>query len=198
MLTGCNGLLTRTAIGRCRLKSCENAKLRNLTSSSIQARSIFQINAKISINKPTLIKASNSKYLCDNANNKRLIIGKETVEYNEFEQFRRNESVLIIDVRNPDELRSNGEIPNAINIPLSHISSYFFGENSELFEEHFGKPLPSSKDPIIVSCKAGVRAEMARKLLSTGSGKTVYTNVASYGGSYDEWSEKNMQIPKAK
>ena len=196
MLTGYNRLLTRTTFER-RLKGCENVKLRNTTSSFIQLLPILQMNAKISFNIPTSIKI-NSKYLCDNANNKKLIIGKETVEYTEFEQFRRDESALIIDVRNPDELLNNGEIPNAINIPLSHISSYFFGENSDLFEEHFGIPLPSSKDPIIVSCKAGVRAEMARKLLSTGSGKTVYTNVARYGGSYDEWSEKNMQIPKAK
>ena len=195
MLTGYNRLLTRTTFGRCRLQGCENANLRNIPSSLIQPLPIIQLNAKLSINKHTLIK---SKYLCDSANNKRLIIGKETVEYTEFEQFRRDESALIIDVRNPDELLNNGEIPNAINIPLSQISSYFFGENSDLFQEHFGKPLPSSKDPIIVSCKAGVRAEMARKLLSAGSGKTVYTNVARYGGSYDEWSEKNMQIPKAK
>ena len=197
MLTGISRLLTRPTFGFWRLKGCENAKLRNNTSSLIQLLPILQINAKISFNRPTLITIK-SKYLCDNANNKKLIIGKETVEYTEFEQFRRDESALIIDVRNPDELLNNGEIPNAINIPLSHISSYFFGENSDLFEEHFGIPLPSSKDPIIVSCKAGVRAEMARKLLSTGSGKTVYTNVARYGGSYDEWSEKNMQIPKAK
>ena len=197
MLTGYNRLLTSTTFGRCRLIGCENAKLRNIPSSLNQPLPIIQLNAKLSINKPTLIKIK-SKYLCDNANNKRLIIGKETVEYAEFEQFRRDGSALIIDVRNPDELLNNGEIPNAINIPLSHISSYFFGENSDLFQEHFDKPLPSSKDPIIVSCKAGVRAEMARKLLSTGSGKTVYTNVARYGGSFDEWSEKKMQISKAK
>ena len=59
------------------------------------------------------------KNLCDNSNNKKIIIGKETIEYTEFEQLRKEKRALIVDVRNPDELSSYGEIPNSINIPLS-------------------------------------------------------------------------------
>ena len=118
-------------------------------------------------------------------------IGKDIVDYTEFERFRKDKSALLIDVRNPEELLNNGEIPNAINIPLPDIPNYFFGENSS-FEEKFDMPLPKEADPIIVFCKIGKRSEMARQLLTKGSGKSCYTNVANYLGSFDEWSEKNV------
>ena len=138
-----------------------------------------------------LVSKSATAYFCDRSNIKKVIIGKETIDYSEFEKLREDKSALIIDVRNPDELLKNGKIPNAINIPLSLVPSYFLGEKVEEFEEEFGLPLPTQTDPIIVFCKAGIRGEMARKLLLTGSGKNVYTNVACYQGSFDEWSEKN-------
>ena len=137
-----------------------------------------------------LVSKSATAYFCDRSNIKKVIIGKETIDYSEFEKLREDKSALIIDVRNPDELLKNGKIPNAINIPLSLVQSYFLGEKVEEFEEEFGLPLPTQTDPIIVFCKAGIRGEMARKLLLTGSGKNVYTNVACYQGSFDEWSEK--------
>ena len=137
-----------------------------------------------------LVSKSATAYFCDSSNIKKVIIGKETIDYSEFEKLREDKSALIIDVRNPDELLKNGTIPNAINIPLSLVPSYFLGEKLEEFEEEFGSPSPTQTDPIIVFCKAGIRGEMARKLLTTGSGKNVYTNVACYQGSFDEWSEK--------
>ena len=139
-----------------------------------------------------LINTTAERYFPDNCNEKSTKIGKEIIDYSEFEKFRESKGALIIDVRNPDELLNNGEIPNAINIPLAHIPSYFFGEDSDGFEEQLGVPLPKRDDPIIVFCKAGIRSEMARKLLTTGLGNNVFNNVASYAGSFDEWSEKNQ------
>ena len=96
---------------------------------------------------------------------------------------------MIIDVRNPDELKTSGEIPNTINIPLPHIPAHFSGECASEFENDFGVPMPAADDPIIVFCKAGIRAETARQLLISGSVGTVYNNVANYSGSFDEWSQ---------
>ena len=117
-------------------------------------------------------------------------IGKNTINYNEFENYRMKGSALIIDVRSPEELKKNGEIPNTINIPIGLITSYFHGEYVNDFENDYGVPIPGADEPIIVFCKMGIRSEMARKLLTSApSGGTIYKNVASYEGSYDEWSQ---------
>ena len=116
-------------------------------------------------------------------------IGKNTINYNEFENYRMKGIALIIDVRSPEELKKNGEIPNTINIPIALLTAYFHGEYVNDFENEFGVPLPGADDPIIVFCKMGVRSEMARKLLTSApSGGTIYKNVATYEGSFDEWS----------
>ena len=116
-------------------------------------------------------------------------IGKTTINYNEFESYRLKGTALIIDVRSPEELKKNGDIPNTINIPVGLITSYFYGEYANDFDSDFGVPLPGCDDPIIFFCKMGVRSEMARKLLTSApSGGIIYRNVASYEGSFDEWN----------
>ena len=180
--------------------SCKNAiGSQSLTvDSSSCAPHLLQVKFK-SAQLLRLLSKSATNYFCDSSNVEKVIIGKETIDYTEFEKLREDKSALIIDVRNPDELLKNGKIPNAINIPLSFVPSYFFGEKVEEFEEEFGSPLPTQTDPIIVFCKAGIRGEMARKLLTTGSGKNVYTNVACYQGSFDDWSEKrSSNVPHEK
>ena len=118
-------------------------------------------------------------------------IGKDEVGFNEFECHRMNGSALIVDVRNSHELQENGDIPNIINIPLRQIPNYFYGHHSAGdFKEEFGAQKPNKDDAIIFFCKKGIRAEMARKLLTLNApAGHVYKNVASYPGSFDEWSE---------
>ena len=142
----------------------------------LPTRSIYTTAATLSNDKQ---KALNGKHR----------IGKNIINYNEFEIYRMNGIALIIDVRSPEELKKHGEIPNTINIPIAYINAYFYGEYAEEFENEFGVPMPGADDPIITFCKMGVRSEMARKLLtSPPSGGTIYKNVATYEGSFDEWS----------
>ena len=189
-------LLRRASFGLSGLDSFTNIHCCAVIKSfSCPKHHLFNINVKPlkatkSLN-VRLINTSTARYFPDNSNEKSIKIGKEIIDYNEFEKFRNSKGALIIDVRNPEELLNNGHIPNAINIPLSHIPSYFFGEDSDGFEEHLGVPLPKQAYPIIVFCKAGIRSEMARKLLTTGIGNSAFNNVASYAGSFDEWSENN-------
>lgn len=115
-------------------------------------------------------------------------IGKDQIDYSEFEHYRLNRKALIVDVRTPEELKQNGEIPNTINIPLAHIP-VIFSVNSAEFEDEYGVPKPGENDPIIVFCKMGVRSEMAKKLLTNTPTGIPYKNVANYPGSFDEWSQ---------
>ena len=183
-------LLRRAVSGLARFQSYKNLdKTRSIVmSSSVRPQAFININS-ISLNtaRPLNLRFINtsSPYL------KRAIIGKDEVDYTEFEKFRKDKNALLIDVRNPEELINAGEIPNTINIPLPNIRSFLLGEDTDKFEENFGVPLPKQGDPIIVFCKIGKRSETARQLLTTGLGSSSYNNVANYKGSFDDWSAKN-------
>ena len=131
-------------------------------------------------------KTSSQNYFCDDSNTKAFKINKDTIGYTEFEQIRKDRNVLIIDVRNHEELATYGDIPNTINIQLPQISSIFFGKGSDEFEEQYTVHFLKLFDPIIVFFKVGNRAENARKLLTTGSEQKFYTSVANYKGNFDE------------
>lgn len=61
-----------------------------------------------------------------------------------------SKDAYLIDVRSPQEFKS-GSIPNAINIPLSEISSSI--QNL------------SDQENIVVFCKSGMRSGRAKKIL---------------------------------
>lgn len=72
---------------------------------------------------------------------------------------------VVVDVREPDEF-AGGHIPDALNIPLSTLSS--------------GRPkdLPDPDRLILVYCQSGARSSRACGILA-GMG---YTNVVDFGG----------------
>lgn len=47
------------------------------------------------------------------------------VKYEEFKQFTKDPTALVIDVREPNEIRE-GAIPGAINIPCNYLFLLFF------------------------------------------------------------------------
>ena len=192
----CGLLLKRASCCPSQLKSCQNAaKIHSLivSSSSGHLPSLINNSKAKNIEKPMIFRMLNTTlpdHFSNKSSDEMTLIGKDEVDYIEFEKFRNNDDALLIDVRNPEELLANGAIPKAINIPLPDIPKYFFGEDSS-FEERFDMPLPKKTDPIIVFCKIGKRSETARQLLSSGSGTTSFSNVANYKGSFDDWIEKN-------
>jgi hypothetical protein len=54
--------------------------------------------------------------------NKNLTSFEFLVSFQQFEGYRRGTSVTIIDVREPEELLSEGQIPRATNIPMNQVS----------------------------------------------------------------------------
>lgn len=47
------------------------------------------------------------------------------VKFEEFQKFTKDPSALIIDVREPNELKETGTIPGSINIPCNNIFLFF-------------------------------------------------------------------------
>ena len=89
------------------------------------------------------------------------------------------ESAVVIDVCEPKEYQQ-GHLPNAINIPLSSLSSRI----SEL-EKYKGKP-------IVVACRAGNRSMKGAIALSRNGFESVY----SLSGGLMAWQKGNLPIEK--
>lgn len=81
--------------------------------------------------------------------------GNNVISVSEFEEVRKNEnSLVLIDVRNPDELRGPlGKIDNVLNIPLNELASRM--TEIEKYREN----------KIAVICQSGGRSMMATKML---------------------------------
>ncbi|KAJ5367652.1 hypothetical protein N7541_001593 [Penicillium brevicompactum] len=96
---------------------------------------------------------------------------------------------ILIDVREPAELKGTGIIPSAISIPLASQADALFLTPDE-FETRFGfpKPEPVEGEQMVFYCKAGVRAKiMAQMAVKAGYDPAT---VGYYWGSWLDW-EKN-------
>ncbi|KIW83154.1 hypothetical protein Z517_02398 [Fonsecaea pedrosoi CBS 271.37] len=99
---------------------------------------------------------------------------------------------VIIDVREPSELKSTGKIPGAQNLPIKSAADGFFLGPDE-FEERFGWEKPTAQDEVIFYCKAGVRSRAAAGLAAQAAfgGK-----ISEFPGSWIEWAEKGGEVEK--
>uniref|UniRef100_A0A182X3L5 Rhodanese domain-containing protein n=1 Tax=Anopheles quadriannulatus TaxID=34691 RepID=A0A182X3L5_ANOQN len=90
---------------------------------------------------------------------------------------------LLIDVREPSELAATGQIPTSINIPLKTVRTEL-SLSPEEFEKKYGRKKPATNDPIIFSCRSGVRSGQA----SFEADQLGFKNVKNYVGS---WTANN-------
>jgi rhodanese-related sulfurtransferase len=101
-------------------------------------------------------------------------------------------NTILIDVREPSELRSTGTIPTSKNIPITTSPDAFFLSESE-FEDRFGFPRPGAEDEVVFFCKAGVRSKAAAQVArNAGFGG----KVGEYPGSWMEWEGKGGEAEK--
>jgi 3-mercaptopyruvate sulfurtransferase SseA len=97
----------------------------------------------------------------------------------------------LTDVREPEEIISSGRIPGAINIPItSAVQSFHIGADDFIDLYGFEKPEPST--PLIMYCKAGIRARSAAGLAQHAG----FENVSEYPGSWLDWMEKHGEVEK--
>ena len=98
-------------------------------------------------------------------------------------------SIVLIDVRGLEEVKSDGKIPGSQNVPIGEISSAFEMDESS-FKSKYEFDKPSKNTSIVTSCKIGGRASRASStLIDLG-----YTNVKVYGGSLKDWKENNGPV----
>lgn len=93
---------------------------------------------------------------------------------------------LLIDVRETAELAATGQIPTSINIPLKTVRTEL-SLGPEAFEAKYGRKKPATDDPIIFSCRSGVRAGQA----ALEADQLGFKNVKNYVGSWLEYAAKH-------
>lgn len=111
----------------------------------------------------------------------------ESVSYDEMKRIVDGQlCAVIIDVREPWELREYGAFPGALNVPLGQINTALRLEAEE-FEEKFGGAMPEQTDSIVFTCLAGVRSKTA---LDTAT-SLGYQRVQHYPGGWQEWEQNH-------
>ncbi|CAG9772888.1 unnamed protein product [Ceutorhynchus assimilis] len=141
----------------------------------------------------TILKASDSSY-CNNFKNINMSACALTrpgniVNYDQFKTLMQDEKVVVIDVRQPEELKEHGALPKGINVPLmnNELEEAFKSLTNEQFSKKYGHEKPDKDTPIIFSCMKGGRSTKAEEIAL----KLGYKNIKNFTGGWTEWAEKN-------
>ncbi|KAL6108795.1 uncharacterized protein ACO6RY_12063 [Pungitius sinensis] len=110
-----------------------------------------------------------------------------SVSYEQLKRLLAGREAVVIDVREPWELREYGLIPGSINVPLGQVNTALQLAPEE-FHEKYGGGMPQQTDNVVFTCLAGVRSQKALDTaVSLG-----YKDVHNYLGGWQDW-EKNEQ-----
>ncbi|EDV42396.2 uncharacterized protein Dana_GF17037 [Drosophila ananassae] len=134
----------------------------------------------------TLIPARNLQQRFYSSNSP--VIG--IVDYDVVKKLPSEPQKLLIDVREPDELKETGQIPSSINIPLGVVSQEL-ATSEQAFKSKYGRDKPKPDTEIIFHCKIGRRSLKAAEA-ATALG---YKKVSNYEGSWLDWAEREG-LPK--
>ncbi|TSN21195.1 Thiosulfate sulfurtransferase/rhodanese-like domain-containing protein 3 [Bagarius yarrelli] len=83
-----------------------------------------------------------------------------SVTYEQVKKLLVSGSAVVIDVREPWELREYGSMPGSINVPLGQVKTALQLKPEE-FMEKYGGEMPSVGEHLVFSCLAGVRSQKA-------------------------------------
>ncbi|KPP71786.1 thiosulfate sulfurtransferase/rhodanese-like domain-containing protein 3-like [Scleropages formosus] len=112
---------------------------------------------------------------------------QHSVSHEQLKQLLSSRSAVVIDVREPWELREYGNIPGSVNVPLGQVHQAL-QMSAEEFREKYGSDMPSQNNLIVFSCLAGVRSKTALDTaISLG-----YSNVHHYPGGWEEWAKREV------
>lgn len=88
----------------------------------------------------------------------------------------RDSSVVVLDVREPDE-HAQGAIPGALFIPRGQL------------ESNIENKVPDKSATVLIHCASGVRSAFAAKTLA----ELGYSDVASVAGGFNKWKDEGRE-----
>ncbi|KAM9851670.1 thiosulfate sulfurtransferase/rhodanese-like domain-containing protein 3 isoform 1-T1 [Aulostomus maculatus] len=104
------------------------------------------------------------------------------VSYEQLKQLLAARKSVVVDVREPWELREYGFIPGSINVPLGQLNTAL-QLGAEEFEEKYGGEMPQQTDNIVFTCLAGIRSKTALETAASLG----YKDVQHYPGGWQDW-----------
>ncbi|XP_029668834.1 rhodanese domain-containing protein CG4456-like [Formica exsecta] len=111
------------------------------------------------------------------------------VDYQQLLEAQKDDSILIVDVRENAEINETGKLPGSIHIPMNDVQNIFLNLSEEEFEERYGKHRPSKDTKIIFSCRSGKRSGAVQEAMQ----KLGYTRAYNYTGGWQEWENKHKK-----
>ncbi|KAI5618684.1 thiosulfate sulfurtransferase/rhodanese-like domain-containing protein 3, partial [Silurus asotus] len=109
------------------------------------------------------------------------------VSYEQVKKLLVARAGVVIDVREPWELREYGRIPGSINVPLGQVNEALRLKPDE-FKEKYGGEMPSSGERLVFTCLAGVRSQKALEAAQTLG----YPNAQHYPGGWQDWAKHEI------
>ncbi len=92
---------------------------------------------------------------------------------------------LVVDVREPGDLKSTGAIPGSLNVPLGVLP---IQADQEMPESHRNAELQDRSRPVITTCQRGGQAALAAKTLQAMG----FTDVTMIEGGTTAWKEAGL------
>ncbi|KYQ47760.1 Heat shock protein 67B2 [Trachymyrmex zeteki] len=111
------------------------------------------------------------------------------IKYEQLLEDQKKSDVLIVDVREPEELAETGEISESINIRSTDVVKEFKELSEESFKDKYGKPKPTKDTKIIFSCHTGNRSERVQNQMQDLGYKQVY----NFEGGWKEWNREEKK-----
>ncbi|EZA51464.1 hypothetical protein DMN91_007519 [Ooceraea biroi] len=108
------------------------------------------------------------------------------VDYEQLLEAQKDKDVLIVDVREQNEINETGKLPGSIHIPMNDVSNVLLNLSEEAFREQYGKRKPTKGTKIILSCRSGRRSGMVQEAIQ----KLGYENAYNYTGGWLDWESK--------
>ncbi|XP_078046900.1 rhodanese domain-containing protein CG4456 isoform X2 [Augochlora pura] len=105
------------------------------------------------------------------------------VHYKDVIEAQKNDSVLIIDVREQNEIDETGKLPGSIHIPMGDVSNTLLNLSDKDFRNKFDKEKPTKNTKIILSCRSGKRSAMVQEEIQ----KLGFQNAYNYIGGWTDW-----------
>ncbi|XP_042892771.1 rhodanese domain-containing protein CG4456-like isoform X3 [Penaeus japonicus] len=114
------------------------------------------------------------------------------ISYEELVEGLEKDSLVLIDVRDPDELRETGKLPQSHNVPLPEFEVAFQLSPEEFSKKYgFSKPTPEDGN-VVLSCHSGCRIVTGWEAIQPLG----YCKVRLYYGSFEDWESRHGPLIK--
>ncbi|MDQ3702101.1 MAG: rhodanese-like domain-containing protein, partial [Chloroflexota bacterium] len=101
------------------------------------------------------------------------------------ERMQQQPNAVVVDVREPEDVKATGAIPGSMNVPLGVLA---IQADTELPENMRNPKLQDRSTPVITTCGAGGQAALAAKTLKDMG----FTNVSMIDGGTRGWKEAGL------